>query len=262
MISIFALYEQLKGAVNSHQGGHIRPYDLIDWTHRVQMEIYNDRIEAFQKTQKIADEITPFLESVNVIVSNSSGQSWDLIGKPPGYENFASARIIKNKNGDSCGIEGAKEYKDGEETKQECKAYVDPDDLVLLQQNNGSQNIELPVQMVDNDRWSAISSHPRKKPTCSNPKITQYAGGFKMMPKNCATSIVMDFFRLPVRPVFNYTIINQGLENEYYQFNPIGSVDLEWSQQLLPEILSKLIDKYSIFVGDSNLFQQSKVEQQ
>lgn len=260
MIGIFSLYESLKGRVNAHQGGHIKPSDFIDWVHQVQMDIYNDRIEAYQKTQKIADELTPFLESMNTIVSNSSGQAWDLIVKPSGYENFASARIIK-KGGLSCGIKGAKEYKDGEPVENQCKSYVDPDELQQKKNEAGSSNVELPIQLVDTDRWSAIAKHPRRKITCDTPRITQYAGGFKIMPKGCSTSIVMDFFRLPVKPVFNFSVINSGQENEYYQFVPAGSVDLEWSQQLLPEILLKLIDKYSIFVGDSNMFQASKIEQ-
>ena len=261
MINIFSLYESLRGRVNAHQGGHIRPSDFIDWVHEVQIDLFNDRVEDFQKTQKIADEITPFLDSFNVNISNVSGSNWDLVAKPIGYSNYASARIIK-KGGISCGCKGLTEIdNDGAETKDKCLAYIDEDEAIELKNNSDKENCEVGITLVDNDRWSSICKHPRKKPTCDSPKITQYGKGFKIVPKGCATSIIMDFFRTPKKPVFNYTVINPQQENEYYQFVQAGSVDLEWDEQLLPLFISKLMDKYATFVGDGNLWQQSKVEQ-
>lgn len=261
MINIFSLYEDFRGRVNAHQGGHIRPLDFVSWVHEIQMDIFNDRVKDFQKTQKIADEITPFLESVNVLISNVSGSSWDLVTKPKGYENYASSRIVK-KGGVSCGCKDVKEFNaNGEEEKGVCKAYVDEDELAELKMASDAQNCEVSISLVDNDRWGSICSHPRKKPTCSSPKMTQYGSGFKIAPKGCATSIIMDFFRKPIKPIFNYTVINPQQENEYYQFVQLGSVDLEWSEQLLPLFMAKLMDKYATFVGDANLWQQSKVEQ-
>jgi len=261
MINIFSLYEDLRGRVNAHQGGHIRPSDFISWVHEVQMDIFNDRVELFQKTQKIADEITIFLDSVNVVISSVSGSSWDLVKKPNGYENYASSRIIK-KNGLSCGCKDLKEYNaNGEEEKGVCEAYIDEDELAELKEKSDTQNCEVGISLVDNDRFGSICNHPRKYPTCKSPKMTQYSGGFKIAPKGCATSIIMDFFRTPTKPVFNFTVINLQQENEYYQFLPNGSVHLEWSEQLIPTFIAKLKDKYATFVGNDNLWQQSKVEQ-
>ncbi len=261
MISIFDLYNKLKGRVNVHQGGHIRPYDFVGWVHEVQMEIYNDRIADFQKTQKIADEITPFLESFNVLVINLPGSPWDLVVKPQGYENFSSARIVK-KGGISYGVSGYKDVDSkGALTENSCSAYIDPDELEIIKNEAGKGDCEIPISLIDNDRWSAVCCHPRKKVTCDNPKMTQFSKGFKIMPKGCGTTIIMDFFRLPIKPVFNYTITNEGMENEYFQFVSSGSLDLEWPQQLLPEFINKLVDKFAIFVGDNNMFQQSKIEQ-
>ena len=261
MIDIFILYQDFMGRINAHQGGHVPPSRYTSWLHQAQMDIFNDRVKDFQKTQKIADEITPFLESVNVLISNVSGSSWDLVTKPKGYENYASSRIVK-KGGVSCGCKDVKEFNaNGEEEKGVCKAYVDEDELAELKMASDAQNCEVSISLVDNDRWGSICSHPRKKPTCSSPKMTQYGSGFKIAPKGCATSIIMDFFRKPIKPVFNYTVINPQQENEYYQFIQVGSVDLEWSEQLLPLFMAKLMDKYATFVGDANLWQQSKVEQ-
>ena len=261
MINIFSLYEDFRGIVNAHQGGHLPPSIYTSWVHQVQMDIHNEGVKNFQKTQKIADEMTIFLESLNVIVSPISGSSWDLVVKPKGYENYASSRIVK-KGGVSCGCKDVKEFNaNGEEEKGVCKTYVDEDELAELKMASDAQNCEVSIALVDNDRWGSICSHPRKKPTCISPKMTQYGKGFKIAPKGCATSIIMDFFRTPIKPVFNYIVINPQQENEYYQFVPTGSIHLEWSEQLLPLFIAKLKDKYATFVGDANLWQQSKVEQ-
>jgi hypothetical protein len=59
----------------------------------------------------------------------------------------------------------------------------------------------------------------------------------------------MDFFRLPNKPVFSFTVINPNTESEYIQANATGSEDLEWSEKLIPNFLGILSAKYSIFVG-------------
>lgn len=261
MIHIFSLYQDFMGRINAHQGGHVPPSRYTSWLHEAQIDVFNDMVKDFQKTQRIADIGTIFLESVNVVVSNVSGSSWDLVKKPKGYENYGSSRIVK-KNGISCGCKDFKEFNEnGEEEIGVCKTYIDEDELAELRDKSDAQNCEVAISLVDNDRWGAICKHPRKYPTCNDPKMTQYAGGFKIAPKGCATSIIMDFFRTPIKPVFNFTVINPQQEDEYYQFIENGSVHLEWSEQLIPTFISKLMDKYATFVGDANLWQQAKVEQ-
>jgi len=240
MIGIFNLYEQLRGRVNAHQGGHIRPYDFVEWAHSAQMEIYNDLVKEFQKSQVISDRLTPFLVPFNAAVTNQTGQMWDLVKKPAQYENYASARIVI-KNGKCVGVKGEGECENG---------YVDPDEIAMIRANAGAENCEIPVELIDNDRWASVCNHPRKKVTAKSPKMTQFSGGFRIVPKGVATNIIIDCFRLPAKPVFNYVVINPGLEGEYYQFVPTGSVDLEWSEQVQPEILEKLIQKYAIFTAN------------
>lgn len=247
-IRIFDLYEQFRGRINEHQGGHARISDFIQWVIEAQMEIYNGHIERFQKTQKISDEITPFLQSFNVLVSANSGTMWDLVKKPAGYENFAAARIVKI-GGKSCGCKGLSDVDEGEIVDGKCGVYYDEDELAEARLKQDMDTCELPIELVDNDRWGAVCNHPRKRVTCKTPKMTQYSGGFKIYPKGCGTTVIMDFFRLPVNPVYNYTVINPQQENEYFQYVAAGSVDLEWSEQLLPTFLNILIAKYERFIA-------------
>jgi len=258
-IGVFDCYQDFLSRANVHQGGHVPPTVFTRWLHEIQMDIYNDRVADFQKTQKLSDEITIFLESINVIVTNVSGQFYDLVKKPTGYENYASSRHVI-KDGKSAGCKGLKEC-DGVEVKDQCQTYVDPDEIATLRLEAGKDNCEVAIELVDNSRWSSICNNPRKKLTCQTPKLTQYSAGFKLAPKGCMTNIIMDFFRLPKKPIFNFTVINPQQENEYYLYVALGSQDLEWSEQLLPTFMAKLLDKYAIFVGNDTMWTQAKTEQ-
>lgn len=251
MIDIFKLFEDLKSEVNVHQGGHIRPRIFIEWVEDIQIEIYNELIDEFQKTQQITDKIYPFLLSTNVVLNAVKGKSWDIIKYPIDYENFASCRIVV-KNGTNCGIAQYDDVDvDGNKIeKGYCSGYIDEDELAMIQSDEDSKSFELPVMPVDNDRWGAIHKHLTKKPTYSEPKMTQYGNGWKISPKNCATNIVFDYFRLPKKPVYNYIVINEGLENEYFQFVPTNSVNLEWSEKLKPEFILRLKKKYFNFTSN------------
>lgn len=258
MISIQKLYEDCLGSLNTHQGGHIRPRTFVEWVNDIQIEIYNDLVADFQINQSISDKLFPFLKSTNVLLTNNSNSPFDIIKYPADYQNFSSARIIK-KGGISCGCKSNESINsNGEVVDNTTCKFVDEDELDQLRFKNDKDNCELPIQLVDNDKWSAICSHKTKMPTERSPKITQFSGGFKISPKGCASAIVLDYFRLPIRPIFNFTVINPNQEGEYYQYEPSGSVDLEWSEKLIPEFLSKLQTKYSIFTSNNDMFSQSK----
>lgn len=263
MIGVFAFYQKILRVFNVHQGGIFKPSTYIELVDDAQMEYFNELVEEFQKTQVISDKLTPFLDSANIVITSKSGHPWDLVVKPPMYEYFASARIIK-KSGSACLCkdlgtfnENGKEIKTVDESK--CK-YIDPDEIAELRLENDKENCEVPIRLVDNDRWGSIYNHKRKGPSCDKPIITQFSGGYKIAPKSCSNAIIMDFFRRPIKPVFNFTVINPGLENEYIQFNPIGSVNLEWSETVIEPLMLKIQKKYAIFTGQDNLFAQVQSE--
>lgn len=250
MIKISSLYDKFKGMVNEHHNGAVPIGTWIDWVNDTQRIIFEELISEFQKTQVISDFITPFLESKNGVVKKQPGLSYDLISKPTGYEHLASCRILKI--GDkSCGCKSYDTIDGDKKTSlASCGSVeLDEDELQKLKDANDEAKYEIKVAIVDNDRWSAILNHPRKKITKDKPAITQFAGGFKIAPRNSATSVIMDFFVAPKDCVFNYNIINPGTEAEYLQFNPTGSVNLDWSESLTQKFLDILNLKYNTFVG-------------
>lgn len=249
MINIFDLYEKLKGRVNVQQGGHIKPSLYIGWVDDSQLELMSELIDDFQKTQLISEKATPFLVTNNVLITQQPGRPWDLIKKPEEYLCLASARIIK-KNGESCLCSGAKVNSDeGEEiTNANCN-FVDPDEIAALRYSQDSNNCEVSIKLVTNDRWGSICNHRTKKPTSKNPIISQFSEGYRIAPKGASTAIVVDYFRRPKKPVFNFNIIDEGLETEYIQYVEAGSQHLEWSDLALEDLMLKVQMKYNIFTG-------------
>lgn len=249
MIGIFALYEKVRGRFNVHQGGHIQPSKFVEWVDDSQIELFNALVADYQKTQVMSDKITTFLVSANIIITSKTGNPWDLVKKPDGYEYFASARVIKKEN-EFVGCSNLKDYDNSGKLidKGQCK-YVDPDELEQMRRENDLATSEIPIRLVDTDRWGSVTQHPRKKPTPDAPIITQYSEGYKIAPKGFATAIIMDFFRRPVKPIFNFTVLNPGTEAEYIQYVPTGSVDLEWPETAIDDLVKNIWEKYAMFVG-------------
>jgi hypothetical protein len=239
MISIKDLYTEIQGRVNSHQNGHLKPSDFENWVHESQMELFNDLVQLFQKTQQISDLITPFLTTEKIPITSQKGTFYDIVQTPKEYENFATARVIKSK---------LSEKNDGE-----CQQLKDLDEIELIQKEKEKQLISIPIDLVDNDRFDSIHKHPRKGASADKPKMTQFTGGFKILPKSTFLFIEIDFFKSPIKPKYNFTVINPGSENEYKQFNPIGSQDINWTEKAKPQIIPKIIEKFAIFTGNLEL---------
>lgn len=260
MIDIFELYEKCVGKVNTHQGGHIRPNrNFVDWVNDIRLEIFEELCAEYEKTQMISDRLSPFLKSKNIIVSGVSNQMWDVVKLPADYEHFASARIWK-RNDVACGcftcgtIDGAT----GEDAA--CKNWMDADDIAKAKEESDSQIVEISIEKIDNNRWGAVCSHRTLSPQkTGKPKCTQYEGGLKLAPKGTGV-IILDYFRLPQKATFDYTILNPNTETEYIQYNASTSKKLEFTELLIPEFLDRLQKRYGTFVREPELYNQGELD--
>lgn len=243
MIDIFELYNEVKGRVNSYQTGHLKPSDFKDWVHASQLEVYMENVEAFQRTQVISDYITPFLKTEKIKVENVQGQFYDLVKRPEGYGNYATARLIKVNESDK---------------NENCEPILDEDEKNLAKLNAGKNLYGVPVDLVDNDRFDSIFKHPRKKATVDKPKMTLYSEGFKLVPKGEFQFIEIDFFTIPIKPTFNFTILNSGSETEYFQYNPSQTSKIEFNENVKPILIPKIIQKFATFTGNSQLLNTIK----
>lgn len=260
MITTFELYEKFCGTVNTHQGGHARPNrNFINWVNDVTIDIFMEEIKEWEKTQIITDRLSPFLKSVNVVVTGMPNQMWDLIKLPSDYEHFSSARIWKRAD-EFCGCSTCDtiDGKDGKEKKCDFR-LIDEDEMEFAKQASDASIKEVTITKVPNDKWGAICSHRTMGPTSEKPICTQYDKGLKIAPKGTGV-VIVDYFRLPVNATFEYTLLNPGAENEYIQYNANTSKPVEFSKTLIPEMLDRLQKKYGTFTRENILYDQGERE--
>lgn len=260
MIDSFQLYEKLIGKVNSHQGGHVRPHrNFLDWVNDIRLEIFEEEYRAWEKNQIISDRLSPFLKSMNIIVTGVSNQMWDVVKLPVDYEHFASARIWK-RGDEACGCNSCATIDGSTGKEAACKFVLDDDEIQKMKEETDGQLCEISIDKVDNARWGAICKHATLSPQKTGiPKCTQFDGGLKIAPKGTGI-IILDYFRLPTPATFDYTILNAGLENEYIQYNSVTSKKLEFTSLLIPEFLDRLQKRYGTFVREPGLYEQAETD--
>lgn len=254
-IDIFQLYQLTAATVNTQQGGHLRPErNFLAWVNEISKEIFNEKIQEWEKSQTVDDALAiSFLRSVNVPIAKNAGRGFDVIAYPEDYSNFSSARVlVSDDSGKTC-----------QEPKTDCMdcatgkitPYADPDDVELEILNRNSNYTEYNLDKIDNQRWGTALTHRLKAPTFKKPAITQFDGGFKIAPANLGV-IVLDYFMRPVDAVFAYTVVNDQI---IYDKN--NSEQLQWTDMVIPEFVSRLKKRYASFVGDNDKYSQATVEQ-
>lgn len=243
VINIYDIWQKLMSLCNVQQNGQIRPQtDFQNWYNTVNTEMFHAKAAKFQLGQQVTDELSPFLSTVICPVING------YVQLPADYEYIADLRIIRQKAETTCSPLGKFPVIDG---KGNSVMYTDPDYAKMIQQYASMGVVERSVTIIDNQRWAACLDHARKGPTWDNPKATQNENGFKIAPK-MVQGIVMDYFHTPQNAVFAYTISAQDI----VIYNSAGSTQLEWTNVIENEFLTRLAMKYASAIGDNALYSQ------
>jgi hypothetical protein len=250
MIDLFDLYDEFCGTVNTVQGGHVRPNrNFVKWCNTISKEIFVEEFKAFETAEIISDELGTFLKSVNAIVTPMRGQMWDLVKLEAEYQYFASARIRLFQN--QCYADNELAFK--------AKDVIDQDEREQLILDAESNIEEIGITKKTNNRWEAITRRKTNKPSFDKPYCTRFDGGLKVAPKNIGV-IILDYFRMPAEATFEYTVINEGLESEYIQYNGSSSKPLEWPATLRAKFIARLKQKYAGMTGDQGMYEQGSLE--
>lgn len=247
-INIFDIWQKIMAEVNVQQGGQIRPQvDFQNWYNSISSEIFHEKIAKIELNQQIDDELSVFLVGVNAIVTGLPGLPYDKITLPSDYEGFANMKIIRQKEERTCFLKEGLPIIDG---NGKCKQYDDPD-YTTMRANFAGANLETKVvTKVDTQRWDSALSHTTKGPKYKNPKTMQIHGGFLIAPKGIQ-SVILEYYKTPRQAVFSYTIGT----GDVVIYDPTGSVQLEWSNILENEFLTRLKKKYGIYVQDGAIYQ-------
>lgn len=235
--------------VNVQQNGQIPPSVFNTWYNEVNLGLFKKFAEEFSTNQVMNDLLSPFQKRVNILVGNVMGQNWGLANYPLDYEYFISSSILRQKEEDTCFLSSDFPVIDG---NGKSKKYTDPDFSQMKVNYAGANIEENQLNLIDSQRWASCLTHPTKGPTWTDPKMTQFSGGFRVSPKGI-TSMVLAYLSTPVQSVFNYTISADDIAI----YVPGTSVQLQWSVQALPFFLVELQKKYAAYVGSPEMFQMT-----
>jgi hypothetical protein len=257
MIDIFKLYQDALSSFNTSQNGILRPErDFIPWLHDISLQKYQELVAEFEKTQIISDSLNPFLQECSVPIISLEGEAYDKvvfpnIGGVP-YDHLVSIKAKMKKDGtcppkkdtlildnNGCPLEG--------------------DELEFAKRDADNELTEVGFTKTINTKWAAALNHTFRPPSPKNPIFTQSDGYFKIAPKRLGYAIVT-YFTKPVEPVFKYTIVNAGTENEYIQYVPTGSVHLQWPENMRTEFITALQKKYAVASGQPGMYQAAQAD--
>lgn len=252
-LNIFDIYQKVCSLANVQQGGQYRPVeDFTKDYNAVSSELFVDLIKQFQLDQVLTDQLMPFIKTYNINVTAQPGKTYDLVTVPSDYEYFASMRVIRQKDEHKCGYDSRYPIIDGDGT---CTQVEDPDYAQMVANYAGANMEEKRIDLIDNGRWQSCLDSVRKGPTFDEPKCTQFDSGFKLAPKGLS-SIVLDYFKTPRVAVFGYTIGT----GDIIEYSSSGSTQLEWTNTVENEFITRLLKKYAIRVRSGEVYQMGQNE--
>lgn len=249
-INLYTLWTSLLSEANVQQNGQIRPGDFQRWVNKVNENLFRKRVATDELAQLYTDDLIPFKNTINVAVVPLSGRPYDQMPYPANYQAFANLRILRVKDTAECACDNnypLYQNKDGA-----CQPVVDEQYAAMQARWAGKDLAEITVNKVDAQRWGSCMQHPTKGPTFDEPKATQISTQIYIAPKG-VTSVLLDYYSTPRSCVFAYTI-GPG---DVVIYDPVNSIQLQWSTSLMPEFLDELKKIYAAAIGDQNLYQTS-----
>lgn len=261
MIDAFVFYNAVLRHVNTWQAGFMRPEDFASWTNDANTMLFNKLFGGEWEKSSFVDSVLagPFYRTKNITVQSTQGKPYDKVIPPDDYGYFDSMSInFKPDTLIVCGCEG-KDHIDGQTGKgsdiQEidvCKALTE-DEITEIKRNAGKGVFEFSFEKVTTNRWSAATTHPRRKATFFKPKMTITEGGFKIAPRD-AGIVVFNYLKKPDNFTFNYSI---GA-NDSIQYGTATA--LEWSDSVLDILVRMVGQQFAKFTGNNEMYQMLENE--
>lgn len=261
-ISPFELWQDFKAWVNTQQGGFMPPQSIfIRDANIASLELWKMWTRQAEKSQEIKDNLLPFLVSKNIITTQSNSFYATFV-PPANYGRYATAKILltdEDKTIPSIGIDKGKCCQ-GKKINVPFKPYTDSNS----KENYFDNTKESEIQIVDNQKWSAMLNHLTKFPTFEKPKMTQLNNGFKVAPREVSV-VVLDYYTEPTDAVFGYKSVAGNVltgSGGAIVYDPTTSKNFQWGRQVKPDLLKMLKDMYTIFTRDGQLAQINQSQKQ
>lgn len=170
--------------------------------------------QAYQITQKLTEDIAPFIKKVNIGKSANG-----YFALPTDYAYFSSLR-----------------YNRIQSIKNGCK----------MPTLNTQETVSFEV--VTDAELSIRLNNSVLKPTSHYPILAESALGLKPYPDNINTA-ELTYIRYPVTPLRAYTVVN---DDSIY--NPAGSVQIEYPAVLFNDFAALVLKYMAVNIRDNDLY--------
>jgi hypothetical protein len=255
-ITPFSLWRAFKSWVNTQQGGFTPPQSIfMEMANTASLQLWKKWTAQAEKSQEIKDNLLPFLVSKNIITTQSNSFYATFV-PPQNYGRFATAKILLTKDNTTVPDIEIDKGKCCKGNKQNIK-FVPESDKQDTAEDYYNNTREAAIEMIDNQKWSAMLEHLTKFPTFEKPKITQIDSKFKVAPREVSV-VVLNYYTEPIDAVFGYTPVAGNVQTGSggaIAFNPNTSVNFQWSKQVKPDLLEELKLVYIGYTRDG-LFAQ------
>lgn len=250
MININKLKLRFEYLVNDIRQGKLKPSQFNDLAFAASCSLFLQRLGlpeqadanglsriSYHKTRKIHTDLTPFKKKFETTVRNNflpdADIPDDLVFQTALRYYYVVEDTKANKvKAQKCGCSAV------DTSTVDAKKYI---------------TYEGNIDLIEEDKWSYRKDSAIINLAMYNPTA---AGWDFYFPVN-HTKIRVDYLARPVRPVWNYTIVNGVPE-----YSAIDSVDLEWDETLMDAIAERMADAYSRNVSDAQgiAYAQSKMD--
>lgn len=220
MVSINEVYDLIFDYANKNQGGgYLDPNQFNRFANIINIGLLDDDFKAFQSTQELTDRSKPFLIKGKFQIPKN-GQ----LPYPSDYYYFIDL--------------GTYDRDMYSETAAMCKTKGVPPDYSKL--------IEIPVEILDNDKRRVRNLAPQYRASYDFPFATLYDGFIYVEPIDLGVA-ALDYLKQP-NPVKWAFTIDPATQLPIY--DPANSIDFEWTDNSKNEIIGRIAEAFGIEVRE------------
>lgn len=218
-------YDLLNFYVNKYQGAYFTPAELDLITDRAQHTLFNGYYIKYSTSQRLDDALTPF--KADIQFTNGSTPLGRL-KTPPDYLNLLSLyTVVQDVNNI---------------TRNRPVQMVTEDELVYRQNS----------QVVPVTAYDPVALMKGGAPT-----LTDSGWEIQLYPAQPMAGI-LTYLRSPVAPYFSYSV----LSGRVIVYDPLLSVQLEWSDKDIVSILLIALNMLGINISEQDILQYSEMKVQ
>ncbi len=252
-ITPFELWRGFRSWVNTQQGGFTPPQSVfMEIANIASLQLWKRWTAQAEKSQEIKDNLLPFLVSKNCITIQANSYYATFLF-PPDYARFATAKILLTKEKICVPDKQVDKGKCCNGKKQNITFKTDQE----LAEDYYENTTEAAIEIVDNQKWSAMLKHLTKFPTFEKPKMTQIDNSGKVAPRDVSV-VVLNYYTEPIDAVFGYKPVPgnpQTGSGGAIVYDPLTSVKFQWGKQVKPDLLEEIKKVYIGYTRDGNFAQ-------